>query len=67
VTIEVEVVVAGGVGDLVASMLGDLTVERRPPMSRLVVDESKLPELLTGLTDAGVEVLSIVALATPDG
>jgi hypothetical protein len=67
VTIEVEVVVAGGVGDLVASMLGDFTVERCPVTSRFVVDEDELPMILSRLAEAEADVLSIVALPTPDG
>lgn len=66
-TIEVEVVVAGGVGDLVASMLGDFTVERCPVTTRFVVGEVELPVILSRLAKAEAEVLSIVAVPTPDG
>jgi hypothetical protein len=66
-TIEVEVVVAGGVGDLVRSMLGDVTVERCPVTTRFVVDEDELPVILSRLAEAGADVLSIVAVPTPDG
>jgi hypothetical protein len=67
VTIEVEVVVAGGVGDLVASMLGDFTVERCPVTTRLVVDADDFAMILSRLAEAEADVLSIVAVPTPDG
>lgn len=66
-TIDVEVVVAGGVGSLLASMLGDFAVERRPAMTLVLVDEDRVPGIVSQLADAGADVLSIVAVPTPDG
>jgi hypothetical protein len=67
VTFGVEVVVAGGLGDLMASMLGDYTVERCPTTTRLLVDEDTLPGVLARLEEADADVLSIAAVPTPDG
>jgi hypothetical protein len=66
-TIEVEIVVAGPVGDLVASMLGGLSVERRPPSTVLITRDATLVPVLDRLSRAGVDVLSVVAVPTPGG
>ena len=59
-SLEVEIVVAGGVGDLLASMLGGLSVERRPAGTLLVTSEAYVLPVLDRLGAAGSEVLSIV-------
>lgn len=66
-SIEVEVVVAGAVGDLVASMFEGLVVVRRPPSTVLVADEASLASLLERLSVAGAELVSVVAVPTPQG
>ena len=48
-------------------MLGDFTVERCPVTTRFVVGEDELPVILSRLADTEAEVLSIVAVPTPDG
>jgi len=68
VTVAVEITVAGGVGDLLASMLAGVQVcERRPVGSVLVTTEEHILPLLDRLREADLEVVSIVAVATPDG
>jgi hypothetical protein len=66
-TIEVEIVVAGAVGELVASMLGGLSVERLPPSTVLITRDATLVPVLDRLSRAGADVLSVVAVPTPGG
>lgn len=65
--LDVEIVVAGGVGDLLVSMLGDFAVERRPASTVLVAGQTTLLTLLDRLAAVDAEVLSIVAVPTPAG
>jgi hypothetical protein len=67
-SLEFEIVVAGGVGDLLASMLVDVRVaERRPVTTVLTTTQERLLPLVDRLVGADAEVLSIVPVPTPGG
>ncbi|HSK57123.1 MAG TPA: hypothetical protein VK908_17885 [Jiangellales bacterium] len=67
-SLEVEIVVAGGVGDLLASMLVDVCVaERWPVTTVLTTTQERLLPLVDRLVEADTEVLCIVPVPTPRG
>jgi len=67
--IQVEIVVAGGLGDLVVSMLPELHADRRLDTRVVVTGQDAAAALLATLGRAGIEVTSVVeepTLGAPD-
>lgn len=60
--IHVEIVVAGGLGDLVESMFPELVTERQQSTRVVVGDQAAAAELLATLGQAGIEVERVVEL-----
>ena len=60
--IHVEIVVAGGLGDLVESMFPELVAERQQSTRVVVGDQAAAAELLATLGQAGIEVERVVEL-----
>ena len=60
--IHVEIVVAGGLGDLVESMFPELVAERQQSTRVVVGDQAAAAELLATLGQAGIEVEWVVEL-----
>ncbi len=60
--IHVEIVVAGGLGDLVESMFPELVAERQQSTRVVVGDQAAAAELLARLGQAGIEVERVVEL-----
>lgn len=60
--IHVEIVVAGGLGDLVESMFPELVAERQQSSRVVVGDQAAAAELLARLGQAGIEVEWVVEL-----
>jgi hypothetical protein len=60
--IRVEIVVAGGLGDLVESMFPELVAERQQSTRVVVGDQAAAAELLATLGRAGIEVEQVVEL-----
>ena len=60
--IRVEIVVAGGLGDLVESMFPELVTERQQSTRVVVGDQAAAADLLAALGQAGIEVERVVEL-----
>ena len=60
--IQVEIVVAGAMGDLVVSMFPELDADRRLDSRVVVTGQAAAAALLATLGDAGIEVTSVVEL-----
>ena len=61
--IDVEIVVAGALGDLVLSTLPGFTAERRLFTRLVVADQAAAGNVLARLEDAGLEVVAVTELA----
>lgn len=62
--IEVEIVIAGALGEVALSMLPELAAERRLYTRLLVADQTVAGAVLSRLEDAGFEVVSVAELRT---
>lgn len=63
--IRVEIVVAGALGDLVASMLPELVAERQLSTRVLVADQVTAAKLMDTLVAAGIVVEQVLKLPDP--
>lgn len=63
--IQVEIVVAGALGDLVLSMFPELHADRRLDTCVVVAGQAAAAALLGTLGHAGVEVTSVVEVPEP--
>lgn len=61
--IDVEIVVAGALGDLVLSTLPGFTAERRLFTRLVVADQAAAGHVLARLETAGLEVVAVTELA----
>lgn len=60
--IHIEIVVAGGIGDLVASMFPELVTQRQQSTRIVVPDQATAADLMATLGRAGIQVERAVAL-----
>jgi hypothetical protein len=63
--IQVEIVVAGALGDVVASMFPELHADSRRDTRVLVTGQAQAAALLASLERAGIEVTSVVEVVPP--
>jgi hypothetical protein len=61
--IDVEIVVAGALGDLVMFTLPGFTAERRLSTRLVVADQAAAGHVLARLQEAGLEVVAVTELA----